>query len=387
MLYDAAMPRRSAKTRVAIAVTDQSNFEGDIVRGAIDYSHHGDRWQMARAEGRPFLRFEQIDLGDVDGVIAGFYDARWVDAIERAGVAAVNTAAVLPGLSLPYVGNDETATGTMGAEYLLGRGFARLAFIEQGVTEYSQLRHAAFRRLVHDEAGRPCHSFRASFEKTERDQSRLRRWLAELPTPIGIMAANDFLGMQAINAAAQLHRRVPDDVAVLGVDNDVWCIAQAHVPMSSIALDFQQVGYRAAALLDSLMAGQTGTPPQQVRPVGVVTRRSTDITMADDAVVTAALAFIRDHLADDINVEDVLDHVGLSRKMLEIRMKRAVGQTPHAAITRARVEQAKKLLVGSDQTIEQIARATGFRRATRLIEAFKRHAGVTPGQYRQQQAR
>lgn len=381
------MPKRSRQRRVAIAVTDQSAFEGDVVRGAIDFDHHANAWRLVTAGGLPFLRFEQIDLTAVDGVIAGFYEHQWVEAVQQAGVPAVNTTAVLPNVDLPYVGNDEAATGRMGAEYLLERGFAEFGFIAQGTTGYSDQRFAAFRDVVETGAGRACHLFGASFEKSESDLPRIRRWLKNLPTPIAIMAADDFLGMQTINAAVGLDRRVPDDIAVLGVDNNVWSVAQAAVPLSSIELDFRQVGRRAAQLLDGLMRGEIGTPPQLIQPVGVVTRRSTDIALADDPVVSRALAYIRDHLAEPIAVEDVLDEVELSRKMLEIRMKRAIGLTPHAAIGRARTEHAKKLLLGSGQNVDQIARASGFPNATRLIEVFKRHTRQTPGQYRRQRHR
>jgi LacI family transcriptional regulator len=149
----AGMAKRRNQQRVAIAVTDPASFEGDIVQGAIDYNELAHEWRFVGREGRPFLSFDQIDLTDVDGVITGFYEQRWADAVLDAGVSAVNTALVLANLPLPLVTNDDAATGRIGAEHLLERGFAHFGFIKQGETLYSHHRADAFTEVIEQGAG------------------------------------------------------------------------------------------------------------------------------------------------------------------------------------------------------------------------------------------
>ena len=215
----------------------------------------------------------------------------------------------------------------------------------------------------------------------------LRHWIKKLPKPIAVMAANDHLGKYVIDGAAEMGLVIPDDVAVIGVDNNHWAMAAAAATMSSIEPDGRQIGYRAAEMLDGMLAGGQPLPDQFIPPLRVVTRRSTEISLADDPLVSAALRVIRDRCQEGIEVEDVLDDLAVSRSTLERRMKAAIGLTPRVAIVRAQVEQAKKLLVRSDLTMEHIARTCGFRQPARFNETFKRLTGLTPGQYRRQRSR
>jgi len=386
------MARPTSTRRVALAVTDPSSFEGDVVAGVLAYDEHAAHWRFVDHGGRPFAAFEALDLSAVDGLIVNIYDPAWADAIAAAGVVAVNTVNMFERLPLPRVGNDAAAVGRLGAEHLLERGFHRFGFITQGDTWYSRGRLAAFREVVEQQAGHACHVFEGPSDKEQTRVGPLRDWLTGLPKPIALMAANDLLGRHALLAAAELGLRVPEDVAVLGVDNDRWQTALAPTPMSSIAIDGWQIGYRAAELLDQLMAegfepGSEPPPLLWVPPVGVVTRRSTDITLTRDELVTDAMRYIREHAADSITVEDVLAQVGVSRKTLETRMKRALGQTPYTAICRTQVQRAKRMLAETRMPIKEVGVRCGFPSATRFGEVFKRVAGMTATQYREQQYR
>jgi len=157
--------------------------------------------------------------------------------------------------------------------------------------------------------------------------------------------------------------------------------------LSSIRPDNRQVGYQAAKLLDALMAGEAPPPPRWVSPLGVVSRRSTEITLSEDALVTEALNFIRDHCGwQELSVDHLLDELGVSRRTLELRMKQATGHPPNAAIIRARIQKAEKMLIETEQTMAQIAAACGFRRQGRFSAVFKKVTGMTPGEYRRQPA-
>jgi LacI family transcriptional regulator len=269
----------------------------------------------------------------------------------------------------------------MGAEYLLERGFDHFAF---AATTSTDRRVDAFQDVIESRSRRPCHILRAKWAAYAESSGDFARWLESLPKPIAIMATDDRIGRRVIERARELGLNVPNDVAVLGVRDDRWFTQVASIPMSSVETSDCQVGYRAAVMLDSLLAGETPPSPQLIPARGVVTRQSTDILLHDDRLVTEALCFIRDHCMERINVGDVLAHAGVSRRTLENRMQSAVGYTPKVAISRAVVRQAKKLLVDSNETINQISYACGFDRQEHFGALFKKHTGLTPGQYRQQ---
>jgi LacI family transcriptional regulator len=368
--------------RVCLAVGYPSGFEDEIVRGAIDYTEHTHRWKFVGRGHRPFMPFEEIDLSAVDGVI-GLLSRSAAEAIRKAGVAAVNCSTRDADLPLPRVGNDDAAIGRMGAAHLLARGFAHFGFVRIGNTWYGEQRLRAFRQVI-EEAGRTCQVLADVEDTREVFEPAMRQWLAEVARPIGVMAINDSHGLNLIQAAGALGLRVPDDVAVLGVDNDRWATAMSPVALSSVAIDARQIGTRAAELLDRLMDGEPAPPPQWIPPIAVVTRQSTDITVAEDPQVAMALAYMRDHCGEGITVDDVLMVVGGSRRSLEMRLKRATGQTPQAAIFAAQIERAKRLLVHSNQMLGPISRACGFGRQEQFSRVFKRLTGLTPGQYRRQ---
>jgi LacI family transcriptional regulator len=377
-------PRRM---RVAVATTILSPYEQGMLRGVIRYSDQAGPWRFFGANNMPYAAFADIDLARIDGVIGGFYSPPWVTAVKEAGIAAVNTTNSRAEIDLPRAGTDDVAIGRMGAEHLLERGYPQFGYLGRGDNWYSHRRLAGFRSVIEEDAGRPCHICPAPPDLPEDDAGPIGPWLADLPKPIGIMAANDVRARQVIDEAVALGFRVPEDVGVLGVDNDEFVSALAARPLSSIALDGLATGYRAAQMLDALLSGQQPHSPYWVQPLGVQVRRSTDVSISEDAIVTEVLRYIRDHCAEPITVSDVLDKAGVSQTTLEVRMKRAIGKTPHAAIQGARIDRSKRMLVESNATIGQVAEACGFVRQERFNVVFKRETGMTPGAFRRQRAR
>lgn len=352
--------------------------EDQVIAGVLDYVDHSAQWQFVGHGHRPFKPFAEIDLNEIDGVIGVFFERDWAEAVREAGIAAVDAGAAFEQPILPRITNDDRAIGRMGGEFLLEKGLPHLAFLTTGSWWFFSQRLAGFKQVM-DDAGRPLH---VESLAGPAPIEACARWLEQLPKPIGIMAGIDFLAVHVVDAARQLGLRVPDDVAVLGVGDDRWASAVAAVPLSSIQMNMRQVGYRAAQLLDGLLAGESPTPAQYLPPVGLVQRRSTDIVFADDPLVRRALCFIREHVTEGINVEDVLAEVGVSRATLVKRMTRATGHVPRDAISRARIEVAKQLLVTTDATMEQIARRCGFRQQSHFQQVFKRLTDTTPGQFR-----
>lgn len=355
-----------------------------MVRGVLSYVETVDHWRFVSFGDQPTIDFDAIDLTAVDGVLVSVDNPAQVEALQRANIAAVNMSNLIQDIALPRVANDDPATGRMGAEYLLGKGFKVFGFVGQERAWFSRRRHEAFSRVIEQAAGRACHACVLDVKQPDKGVAAVRHWLGEVPKPIAVMAATDLIGRTIIDCAVALGLRVPDDVAVLGVDNYQWMSALARTSMSSVEPDWQQIGYRAAQMLDGLMAGEIHSRPRRVVPLRVVTRRSTDIALADDPIVVDALGYIRDHCTQGVVVEDVLDELGVSRRSLEMRMKRSTGQTPLRAIHTAQVDVAKRLLTDSELHIGQIAHRCGFDQQARLNHLFKRVTGMTPSQYRRQ---
>lgn len=365
-------------------VTFPSGFEAELVRGILKYWGHTANWELVCEMHQPFEHFDKIDLADVDAVLGCFFEREWAQAVIDAGVVAVNMSSKYEDIPLPRVAADDIAVGRMGGEHLLSRGFEHYGFIKDPVGWASDRRLEGFRQIVEQDAGRAMYVYDALQGGSVYDPDLICKWLETVPKPIAVMGPHDHLARAVIRAATVMGLRVPEEVAVLGVDNHQWATLLADTPMSSIELDCRQTGYRAAQALDQLLGGEEVTSPQWVPPLGIVERRSTEVSLTEDRVVADALRYIREHCGNTLVVEDVLDAIGVSRRSLEQRMKKAIGQTPQIAIFRAQIEKSKPMLLGSKATMGEIARACGFTRQERFSVLFKRYTGMTPGKFRLQ---
>jgi LacI family transcriptional regulator len=176
---------------------------------------------------------------------------------------------------------------------------------------------------------------------------------------------------------------VPEEVAVIGVDNDEALCNLADPPLSSIKIDFEQIGYEAAALLDLLMKGKkVAKTPTAISPQSVVTRRSTDIVAIDESLTAKAVRFIRQHACDGISVAEVAQHCAVSRRVVERSFSQYLGSSPHEQIVRAKLSRVKQLLTETDYSLHTIAAKSGLSHAAYLSVLFKREIGQTPGAYR-----
>lgn len=381
------MLAKKAKYRVAI-LGRPDLYTPSFVRTVLDYGEHQAQWQCLGPGTTPFVGSADLEKIAIDGLIGPIDNLELLRLVTRTGAKVVTVAARLAGLPVTYVGEDSEAIGRLGAEYLVGRGFNQLAFFGNAADWQARTRMAGFQQVAAD-AGRPCHVRLYTDEEPDPQNPAhlIPGWLNELSKPVAVMGHQDAIARLTVNAAVEMGLRVPDDVAVLGVGNNPWASILAAMPISTVELNRDRVARVAAETLDALLEGGTPPPPRWVPPVGVITRRSTDITLVQDQLVTDVLAYIRDHCGQGLTVDRVMDQLDVSRRHLEKRMKRAIGITPQVAIFRAQIERAKSMLAESDTPIEAISRTCGFRQPARLNQVFKRLTGMTPGQYRQQRAR
>jgi LacI family transcriptional regulator len=314
-----------------------------------------------------------------------------VDTVEQSqkllasGVPAVNICnALSPPAPLPSVYADNTIVGETAAAYFLERGFTNFAFCTNSPSRDARQRQQAFTKATSD-AGHACQLLDCAKAANVDDR---RRTLLALPQPLAVFCSDDHCARQLIDEATGLGLQVPDQIAVLGVDNDEIHCELSGVQLSSIRLNSEQIGYEAAALLAKLIAGQSASAnPILIPPIEVITRRSTDVLALADPEVAAAVRFIRDQGGREINVEDLLERTALSRRSLEMRFRKALGRSPHQEIRRVQIERAKLLLTRTDRPMREIADACGFRETRQLSVAFHERIGLTPRQFRRRAQR
>jgi len=288
-------------------------------------------------------------------------------------------------VALPCVADDHAAIGVMAAEHLLERGVTHFGHCGCcGLTgkDFSAWRHKAFVQRI-QQAGFSCSDFDVS-AKPHPWVVSLGQWLAAMPKPCGIMCDYYLLGSEVMAACLGRRLAVPEDVAVITVKGADEAERPARIPLSYVNLNARRAGYESAALLDRLMADepvQAGIT-QWIAPLGVETRKSTDMLAIPDPHVAKALRMIWQHACDGIEVRDVLKRIPLSRRSFEQRFHKCLGRTPHEEIIRVQMNQVKSALAGTNSSLEEIARKSGYASAKSLITAFHREVGLTPGNYR-----
>ncbi len=276
--------------------------------------------------------------------------------------------------------------GQMAAEHFLDRGFTRFAFCGYDHMFWSRIRQEGFVRRV-TQAGFTVHLYEPPGPSNcltwEAEQISMAEWLASLPKSVGLMVCNDDRAQQVVEANKIAQRRIPDEIAILGVDDDDMICELTHPPLSSIAMNFEEAGYEAAAQLDRQMTSRR--PPRKeirLRPTYVHTRQSTDVLAVEDPIVIKALRFIRSRAAEVLSVDDVVEATSTSRRLLERHFKDVVGTSVYQEIQRTHIERACRMLVETSWSLTEIAGRCGFSNPVHFSIAFKRHVHTTPQQHR-----
>jgi LacI family transcriptional regulator len=287
-----------------------------------------------------------------------------------------------PNHPLTTVMSDNLEIGQRAAEHLISRGFQHFAYFGSEEDLYSRQRHEGFVKAI-AAIGKPVLTRWMGSTQAGAAQEQTMQWLKSLPKPLGVMACNDVWAKALVELGLQHGTRVPEDVAIVGVDNDDLVCEMCDVPISSVAISAERIGFQAAALLADGMEGKPLPPgPIVVPPMGVVARQSSDVLAIADQEVARSVQFIREHAAEPMSVDDVVAELRISRRRLEQRFQAALGRTPASEIRRARIERARHLLEVTDVPLGQIALDCGFTDAPRLSKVFRREMGMTPSQYR-----
>jgi LacI family transcriptional regulator len=327
---------------------------------------------------------EVINESRPDGVVIDILNPRWALQLQEWGIPTVNVGCRNDAVQLPRVSVDDVMAGKMAASYLAERGFRNFAYYGRPTIGYSREREEGFvselRRLGHT-----CDSLDPGVPIHRIPQDRDRQWVARLPKPVALFAAKDQYGLAISDACRQMSISVPDEVAILAMDNHELICHMAHPALSTIISPTDQIGREAALMLDRLMAGRPlrhNGNPLLLPPPGIITRQSTDVMAVADPLVAEVVRLIRDQASRPLGVKELLRHVPVSRRVLERRFVRALGRTPLTEIRRAHIERAKELLANPGLRTDQVAEQSGLRSAAMLAMTFRKATGETPSEYR-----
>jgi LacI family transcriptional regulator len=297
------------------------------------------------------------------------------------------------GSSIPAVRSNEPTIARMIAAHFVERGFQHFGFCGFPGVDYSdkradllakELARRGFECQVYAPPAGAPHISTVDFEQDGIGlEEHLCGWLRRLPKPAGIMACNDIRGLQVLNACRRAGMAVPEQVAVIGVDNDEVLCQLANPPLSSVVQDTVKIGYEAAALLSRMMDGE---PPGQtelyVEPLGIALRRSTDTLVIPHAETARALSFLRRHYHKPITLKDLAAELSVTLRSIQGIFKAHVGRSLHGELDRLRVGRAKELLRDSALKLESVAAACGFSNPRQFRRTFLRETGQTPQQRR-----
>jgi len=374
---------------VAILVDTSRSYGRDIVRGIRRYVAEHGPWSLYLEPRDLRSSFpEWLKNWRGDGILSRTVDETMIRQLKATKLPVIELRTSMLKHPFPFVGIDNSVIGSRVAAHFRTLGFQHFACVQDASEHYFLERRDTFIQAVND-AGFDCPVFQSKRKNWEQHQRELAAWLQDLPKPAGVFAVNDQMGFWVLDAARRAGLAVPEELAVVGAENDNMLCETASPPLSSVRLRGQAVGYDAARLLDEWMTKKRLPKPGEQHlhsPGDIVTRQSSDIVAVEDPRIAAALRFIRQNATQPLDVACVAREVSLSRSVLERRMKALIGRSPGEEIARLRFAAVEKLLLQTDLTLDAIAAKCGFTHPQYMAEAFRKRTGLTPGTFRRKRA-
>lgn len=376
--------------RVMLLIEPSRAYERALLTGIARYAHRHGPWIFSREapfwERSPHRTLLE-QMAAADGIITR--ESPDLPSILKLGKPAIVSNVETERIAgLPNIISDHKAIGRMAAEHLIERGFRHFAFCGYGGLFWSDRRCEGFRNRVRKGGGQ-VHVYGASPTRGQlswkKELPLLADWLMSLPKPVGVMACIDERSQQVADACRSADLAIPEQVALVGVDNDDMICTLSTLPLSSVATDAEKGGYEAASLLDTLMkGGRSSRQFIQIKPTHVVMRTSTNIMAAEDPHVSKATKYIGDKCRQPLYVAEVARVAGLSRRVLEKRFRAQLNRSVNGHIRRCRVHLIERLLTEGDMTIAEIAHFMGFPDAAHIARYFRQETGISPAVYRRE---
>jgi LacI family transcriptional regulator len=374
--------------RIALIVREDSFYIRGLLHGVTLFARPHAPWVFLMARPNP----DGLKLARQwrpEGVITNTDTAALESGVLSLRCPSVNVGNVLFHPRIPWVATDDRLVGRMAADYFLDRGFQHFAFYGLNDARFSVERQASF-ALRLQEWGCELSSLTTAMSKSKPStgmpaRQALHRWLSKLPKPLAIFACNDSTGRELAEACHEQGLAVPEQIALLGADDDKLLCELAWPPLSSITLPVEQIGFQAASLLQTLMQDPRRAEPAHpilLPPRGVTSRQSSDIFAINDPHIAASLQFIRQHLHKPIGVRDILRQVPVARRTLEQQFRAVLRRSPLQEIRRARLERVQTLLTDTELSMSAIAQRCGFHSPERMSAVFHQELGTSPRAYR-----
>ena len=385
----------SDRLRVALLIESSRGFGRTLLRGITAYGRTHGHWAFFHEERELAAPLPgDLKRWRPDGIIARLATNKLVQQVRALGLPTVDLSCKYDVPGVPSLTPDNAAIGRLAVEHFLERGFRRFAYCGLPGIPFSDRQEAGFQEAL---AARGFHADCFHFRKLPRTvvlakveayamqrTGDLADWLRGQPKPLALLACSDVRGQQVVSVCEQAGIAVPDEVAVLGIDNDDVQCELCNPSLSSIDPNVERIAYETAAILDCMMRGGASPPARiSVPPRGVVARGSTDVLAIADREVAECIRFVREHACQPhIEIEDILASLNFSRSTLNRWFHKWLGRSPREEITRLRLNRAQDLLAATTLPLDEIARRCGFEHMESMCRMVKRMTGQTPGEYR-----
>ena len=376
------------KKQVLFLIETSTSYGRDLLSGAARYVNERNEWNFSIFPRGITETPHFIKEWHGDGVLARSPDRKTLETIKRFNCPVVE---LMNNVEKTVIFCDERAIVRLALDHFEEHCFEHVGFFSFGRTLWILERERHFKE---EAIARGFHPFIFIDERSRKDtawypiwnkryHSALRMWLKEIPKPIAILAANDIQAVHLINVCNDVGYRIPDEIAILGNNNDVHLCEILSPPLSSIDQNAQEIGYEAARLLDKKMKGEDCSHyEKRIFPLGIASRQSTNSFALANPDVTRALHFIREFATSGIRVTDIANEVNLTNRTLERYFKESLGHTPEREILATKLRHAEWLLVSSNLSSNQISRLSGFSNEQYFCYLFRKEKGITPQQFR-----
>lgn len=373
--------------RILLLTDSSRGFGRGLMTGISRYSVLHGRWrfyyrQPSYLESKGKVNLEEFERWQPDGVICSIAQAEILKPL------AVPMVCYDPGNydgTIPCIGTDDEAVGDQAARHLLGLGHRHFAFCGFGELRWSAIRRASFCRTIED-SGFQTHlpPSARNHQAWSKEEPALRKWIDQLPKPIGIFCANDDRAASVTEICLSLGLTIPEDVSIIGADNDEMLCEMVNPPLSSVRITSEQAGFEAADLLAKLITRSATLQGQviQAQAAGVATRQSTNVLMVKNSNLRKAIHFIQQNIARQIRVGDVVTAAGLSHRSLNEQFQKELNSSIGKYLTNARIDHISKLLVDTELRIQEVAYAVGYEDDRHFARYFKRSTGLSPLAFR-----
>jgi len=376
------IPDMPETKKVALLIETSTSYGRTLIRGIVQYANIAASWIFYNEPRGLMEKLPQLSKWNLDGIIMR-------DTPENMPLLKLNIPSVVSiryekmVQGVPNIISDSNAIGILAAGYLRDKGFSRFAFCGFDDMPWSGEREKAFLDAISGAENISVYRRKQPSPDYNQELNDIAHWLKTLPKPTAVMACNDVRGANVVEACKLAQIKVPQEISILGVNNDDMICEMTSPPLSSVSLDILTAGYEAAKTLDRMMKGKSTCPENIIiKPKTIITRASTDILAIDDPDIAAALHYISQNSKKHIQVGDIAANIGVNRRSLERRFRDVLGKSVYDEIKRVRIDVISKMLIETDLSIAEIAYNMGFEDSNHISRYFAARKGISPLKFR-----